>query len=81
VTFVASGGSTSNLLTSGFTFYGGYLLVSEDSDGLLSKWYAVPSTTNKIWELRWNNTGDSTADQVLINLRTQKPTNAAFNLS
>ncbi|GAP86964.1 putative cytochrome p450 protein [Rosellinia necatrix] len=60
--------------TSGFVFYGATALHLSADNTLHGLWYAVPTFSSKIWALRWNATGDTSADdRVSVTLRNTPP--------
>jgi hypothetical protein len=78
VQLLDSGNVTDSFVTSGFIFYGHFFMIQE-SGSLQSQWYAVPSDTDGVYSLKWNTTGDSSSDKVIITLRDIKPSNAGSN--
>ncbi|KAH8904104.1 hypothetical protein BR93DRAFT_985408 [Coniochaeta sp. PMI_546] len=78
VTLVSSSNATSDVTTTGFTFYGRFLFILE-SGAFESLFYALPTENQDVWSLNWNTTGDDTEGQVLVSLRNAKPTNGAAN--
>ncbi len=65
----ASDGTTS----SGFVFYGQVLLLQQDGK-LQTLWFAVPTGTDGIYSLNWNETSDGTDAAVPVSLKTRPPT-------
>lgn len=74
VQLVSGSNDTSGLITSGFIFYGSFLLATDSSGAIGSLWYAVPSTSDGVYGLRWNSTGDATDGQVTLTLKKTPPT-------
>ncbi|KAI2470211.1 hypothetical protein F4781DRAFT_186475 [Annulohypoxylon bovei var. microspora] len=76
VAFSNSTNSTTGRSSSGFTFYGQFLLHNTDGS-LKSMWYALPSGQDGIWTLNWNSTGDDTDGQVIVTLKATAPSTPA----
>ncbi|OIW23742.1 hypothetical protein CONLIGDRAFT_673947 [Coniochaeta ligniaria NRRL 30616] len=74
VALVSPTNITTDTVTSGFTFYGHFIFVSE-SGSLQSLFYALPTDTDDVWSLNWNSTSDETAGKVLVSLRDVMPSN------
>ncbi|GKT45886.1 uncharacterized protein ColSpa_06067 [Colletotrichum spaethianum] len=77
VGFVNSTSTSSDRRTSGFVFYGTFILVQSSSGGMESMWYATPSSIDGIYTLKWNETGDSTEDKIVLTLKKTPPSNAS----
>ncbi|GJC85537.1 hypothetical protein ColLi_08375 [Colletotrichum liriopes] len=76
VGFVGSN-STSDRQTSGFMFYGTFIFVESSSGAMESLWYATPSSIDGIYSLKWNETGDSSTDKIILTLKKTPPSNAS----
>ncbi|KAF9876782.1 hypothetical protein CkaCkLH20_05628 [Colletotrichum karsti] len=77
VAFFDSNSTTTGRQTSGFVFYGNFILVQNPDDSSLeSLWYATASDIDGIYNLKWNQTGDDTDGKILLNLRRTPPSNA-----
>ncbi|KAF3809611.1 hypothetical protein GCG54_00012898 [Colletotrichum gloeosporioides] len=75
VAFLESNSSSTGRQTSGFAFYGNFVLVEADDGSYESLWYATATETDGIYNLRWNETGDDTDDKIILNLRRTAPSN------
>ncbi|KAL0938061.1 uncharacterized protein CTRU02_207792 [Colletotrichum truncatum] len=76
-----SNSSTSDRQTSGFIFYGTFIFVEATGGGMESLWYATPSSVDGVYSLKWNQTGDSTSDKIVLTLKKTPPSNARTNSS
>lgn len=77
VAFIDSRNSTANVQTTGFTQFGAFIFVDNNATGVESLWYALPSGTDGVWTLNWNDATDKRTDKVVLTLRDIKPTNQA----
>ncbi|EXF85183.1 hypothetical protein CABS01_11601 [Colletotrichum abscissum] len=75
VAFLNSSASTTGRKTSGFSFYGNFVLVEAEDGSFESWWYATATDIDGIYNLRWNETGDDTDDKIILNLRRTAPSN------
>lgn len=65
----------SNESTTGFIFYGQWVMVETESGDLSSSFYVKASSDGEgVYSLLWNVTGDDTA--IPISLRSVKPSNS-----
>ncbi|EQB44174.1 hypothetical protein CGLO_17114 [Colletotrichum gloeosporioides Cg-14] len=72
-----SNSSSTDRQTSGFTFYGTFIFVDSTSGGgMESLWYATPSSVDGIYNLKWNQTGDDSANKITLTLKKTPPSNA-----
>ncbi|KDN72217.1 hypothetical protein CSUB01_07516 [Colletotrichum sublineola] len=78
VGFVNPNSTASDRQTRGFMLYGDFVFVEGGSDSLASMWYATPSSTDGIYSLKWNETGDSTEDKIVLALKKTVPSTALF---
>ncbi|KAH7177085.1 hypothetical protein EDB81DRAFT_707844 [Dactylonectria macrodidyma] len=62
----------SSLVTDCFTFYGTIAFVATASGKMESLWYAVPSDTEGIYTLKWN---DQSGEGVLLIIKMTPPSN------
>lgn len=71
--------STSDIITSGFKFYGSSAMVSIDGT-LYTDWYAVATGVDGLWTVGWNATGEGNtdADAELLSLRKGKAANVVY---
>ncbi|KAI1249105.1 hypothetical protein MGN70_008714 [Eutypa lata] len=74
--FITNSTASSNVSTSGFTFYGGVCMHTDDG-ALTTLWYAAPTDTDGVWTLNWNSTDDTTDGQVIVSLKTKAPSRPA----
>ncbi|KAI1267019.1 hypothetical protein F5Y18DRAFT_381236 [Xylariaceae sp. FL1019] len=66
--------SGSEITTSGFIFDGQFVThLNEDGRHLETLWYIVPTSSDRVWSLRWNSTGDQSQDQIMVSLRSTGP--------
>ncbi|GKT66436.1 hypothetical protein ColTof4_03927 [Colletotrichum tofieldiae] len=77
VGFVSSNSISSDRQTSGFMFYGTFIFVESSSGAMESLWYATPSSIDGIYSLKWNETGDSSTDKIILTLKKTPPSNAS----
>ncbi|GKT95338.1 cytochrome P450 protein [Colletotrichum tofieldiae] len=77
VGFVSSNSTSSDRQTSGFMFYGTFIFVESSSGAMESLWYATPSSIDGIYSLKWNETGDSSTDKIILTLKKTPPSNAS----
>ncbi|KAK1703660.1 hypothetical protein CaCOL14_001963 [Colletotrichum acutatum] len=75
VAFLNSSAPTTGRKTSGFSFYGNFVLVEAEDGSFESWWYATATDIDGIYNLRWNETGDDTDDKIILNLRRTAPSN------
>ncbi|KAK1479623.1 hypothetical protein CCUS01_04752 [Colletotrichum cuscutae] len=75
VALLNSSASTTGRKTSGFSFYGNFVLVEAEDGSFESWWYATATDIDGIYNLRWNETGDDTDDKIILNLRRTAPSN------
>ncbi|KAK1688918.1 hypothetical protein BDP55DRAFT_33831 [Colletotrichum godetiae] len=75
VAFLNSSDSTTGRKTSGFSFYGNFVLVEAEDGSFESWWYATATDIDGIYNLKWNETGDDTDDKIILNLRRTAPSN------
>jgi hypothetical protein len=75
VSFVNASTNNTNLITSGFTFYGNFLLVATSNSSTESLWYANPSGMDGIYALKWNATASGDNEAVPLTLRKTPPSN------
>ncbi|KAH0431451.1 hypothetical protein CcaCcLH18_07067 [Colletotrichum camelliae] len=72
-----SNSSATDRQTSGFTFYGSFIFVDSTSGGgMESLWYATPSSVDGIYTLKWNQTGDDSANKITLTLKKTPPSTA-----
>ncbi|KAF7553392.1 hypothetical protein G7Z17_g3678 [Cylindrodendrum hubeiense] len=76
VSFISSSSDSSNVITTGFTFYGTFIFVTGTSGNLESLFYALPTDTDGIYKLKWNTTGDDTDDKILLTLKKTPPSSS-----
>jgi hypothetical protein len=70
ISFVSN--STSDVVTSGWLFYG-HVAILENSDGSwLTLFYATPTDVTGVWTLSWNET-DTTTSAVPVTLKDSPP--------
>lgn len=70
--------SSSDIITSGFTFYGNTAMLKLDGQ-LYTDWYAVQTTTDGLWSVGWNATDAvDTSRTELISVRKVNPPNVPF---
>lgn len=70
--------SSSDIVTTGFTFYGTTAMLKIDGQ-LYTAWYAVPTSIDGIWSVGWNATDlDDTSTAELITVRKVNPPNVPF---
>ncbi|TEA20254.1 hypothetical protein C8034_v003939 [Colletotrichum sidae] len=64
--------------TSGFILYGTFIFVESTAagGGMESLWYATPSSVDGVYSLKWNQTGDASADQITLTLKKTPPSNS-----
>lgn len=72
---MSANSSNSSFVTDRSMLYGSYVGVNSDANQMEMLWYATPSETDGVYSLQWNETGDETADKVLLSLRTTAPSN------
>lgn len=75
VAFLSSNSSMTDRKTSGFTFYGNFVLVEAEDGSFESWWYATATDIDGIYNLKWNETGDDTDGKIILNLRRTAPSN------
>ncbi|EFQ29623.1 hypothetical protein CGRA01v4_14908 [Colletotrichum graminicola] len=78
VAFLGSNSTASGRRTSGFLTYGNVIFVSGGSGNMESMWYATPSSVDGIYSLKWNATGDSSEDKIILALKKTIPSTALF---
>ncbi|WYZ45664.1 hypothetical protein EsH8_VIII_000980 [Colletotrichum jinshuiense] len=81
VGFLDSNSTSSDRQSSGFTFYGTFIFVESSTGGMESLWYATPSSIDGIYSLKWNETGDSTDEKIVLTLKKSPPSNASKSKS
>lgn len=69
--------SESNIITTGFTFYGTTAMVKIDGS-LYTEWYAVKTSVDGLWSVGWNATGAGVTDAELITVRRVNPPNVEY---
>lgn len=74
--FVTSNTTATDIITSGFTFYGTLAMLKLDSK-LYTLWYAVPTGIDGVWSVGWNATSDQT-DAELLTVKAVNPPNVPF---
>lgn len=70
--------STSDIVTSGFTFYGMTAMLEIDGQ-LYTEWYAVPTPIDGLWSVSWNTTDTfDTSEAEPITVRKVYPPNVDY---
>ncbi|KAH8766139.1 hypothetical protein F5883DRAFT_715180 [Diaporthe sp. PMI_573] len=67
----------SNIITSGFTFYGTTAMLKIDGS-LYTEWYAVETGIDGLWSVGWNATGAGVTDAQLVAVRKVNPPNVEY---
>ncbi|KAK1993382.1 hypothetical protein LX36DRAFT_684315 [Colletotrichum falcatum] len=76
VTLINPNTTASDRETKGFMTYGNVVFFEGASGTMKSSWYAVPSSVEGIYSLKWNFTTDSAQDKVIVALKKTIPSTA-----
>ena len=80
VGFLTDNSTATDVVTTGFNFYGHTVIVADTTGAWQSLFYALPSSDDGVWSLNWNATSVSGA--IPVTLRDSAPPNMpppAFN--
>lgn len=70
--------SSSDIITSGFTFYGMTAMLKVDGQ-LYTEWFAAPTSIDGVWSVGWNATGlNDTSESEPITVRKVNPPNVDY---
>lgn len=69
--------SASDIITTGFKFYGSNAMVLIDGT-FYTEWYAVATGIDGLWSVGWNATGGGVANAELLSLRKGKALNVEY---
>ncbi|KAK3368779.1 hypothetical protein B0H63DRAFT_515300 [Podospora didyma] len=72
--------TSTDIITTGWTFYGHIALLEAAGGSLISLFWAVPSGTEGVWNLTWNET-DASSGAIPVTLKDTPPPNLVVKVA
>ena len=66
--------ANSTTITSGFHFYGDYVMWEDDAGAYQTLFFAVPTTDTGVYKLSWGSGGENDSTAVPVSIRRLAPT-------